>query len=77
VNGQVFDYAMDPDVVNNPQYRNLMDDALLAIPSISLVTNLANLVNPARGIYVRARSEGQDWERPVRWNLHPTARDAD
>jgi hypothetical protein len=65
VNGQVFDYAMDPDVVNNPLYRDVMDDALLAIPSISLVTNLANLVDPARGIYVHAGSEGRSWERPV------------
>ncbi len=72
VNGQVFDYAMDPDVVNNPQYRDLMDDALLAIPSISLVTNLANLVDPARGVYVRAGSEGPEWERPVSVELiHP------
>ncbi len=65
VSGQVFDYAMDPDIVNHPQYRDLMDDALLSIPSISLVTNLANLVDTARGIYVHARSEGRDWERPV------------
>jgi hypothetical protein len=65
VNGQVFDYAMDPDVVNSAQYRDFMDDALLAIPSISLVTNLANLVDPARGIYVHAGNEGRDWERPV------------
>jgi hypothetical protein len=65
VNGQVFDYAMDPDIVNHPQYRDLVDDALLSIPSISLVTNLANLVDPARGIYVHAASEGRNWERPV------------
>ena len=76
VNGQVFDYAMDPDVVNNPQYRDLMDDALLSIPSISLVTNLANLVDPARGIYVHAGSEGRDWERPVSVELiHPDGRE--
>jgi len=75
VSGQVFDYAMDPDVVNHPQYRDLMDDALLAIPSISLVTNLANLVDPARGIYVHAGSEGRDWERPVSVELlHPDGR---
>jgi hypothetical protein len=75
VNGQVFDYAMDPDVVNNPPYRDLMDDALLAIPSISLVTNLANLVDPVRGIYVHAGSEGRDWERPVSVELiHPDGR---
>jgi hypothetical protein len=76
VNGQVFDYAMDPDIVNHPQYRDLMDNALLAIPSISLVTSLANLVDPARGIYVHAGSEGRDWERPVSVELiHPDGRE--
>jgi hypothetical protein len=72
INGQVFDYGMDPDVVNSPPYRDLMDDALLSIPSISLVTNLANLFDPARGIYVNAGREGRDWERPVSVELiHP------
>jgi hypothetical protein len=76
VNGQVFDYAMDPDVVNNSQYRDLIDDALLSIPSVSLVTNLTNLVDPARGIYVHAGSEGRDWERPVSVELiHPDGRE--
>jgi hypothetical protein len=65
VNGQTIDYGMDPDVVNDPRYRNLMDDALLAIPSLSLVTDLANLFDPQTGIYVHARSQGQAWERPV------------
>jgi len=65
VNGQTIDYGMDPDVVNDPQYRNLMDDALLAIPSISLVTDLDNLFHSQTGIYVNARSEGRSWERPV------------
>jgi hypothetical protein len=65
VNGQTIDYGMDPDVVNDPRYRNLMDDALLAIPSISLVTDLANLFDPQTGIYVHARSQGPAWERPV------------
>jgi hypothetical protein len=65
VNGQAIDYGMDPDVVNDPRYRNLMDDALLAIPSLSLVTDLANLFDPQTGIYVHAGSQGQAWERPV------------
>jgi hypothetical protein len=65
VNGQLIDYGMDPDVVNDPRYKNLMDDALLVIPSISLVTDLANLFDPQKGIYVNARSQGQAWERPV------------
>ncbi|HSW01458.1 MAG TPA: lamin tail domain-containing protein [Sedimentisphaerales bacterium] len=65
VNGQVIDYGMDPDVVNDARYRDLMADALLSIPSLSLVTDLANLFDPAKGIYVNARNEGSSWERPV------------
>jgi len=65
VNGQVIDYGMDPDVFNDPQYADLIDDALLAIPSISLVTDLKHLFDPQTGIYVHASSEGRSWERPV------------
>jgi hypothetical protein len=69
VNGQVIDYGMDPDVVKNPEYSDLMDDAMLSIPSISLVTNLANLFSSSKGIYVNAGQEGRDWERPVSMEL--------
>jgi hypothetical protein len=65
VNGQTLDYGMDPDVVNDPRYKNLMDDALLAVPSVSLVTDLANLFDPQKGIYVNALNLGPTWERPV------------
>jgi len=65
VNGQRIDYGMDPDVVNDSRYRDLMDDALLAIPSISLVTDLGNLFDSQSGIYVNARSQGTAWERPT------------
>jgi hypothetical protein len=65
VNGQIIDYGMDPDVVNDARYKNLMDDALLAIPSLSLVTDLANLFDAQTGIYVHASQQGQTWERPV------------
>ncbi len=65
VNGQAIDYGMDPDVVNDSRYSNLMDDALLAIPSISLVTDMENLFDRQSGIYVNASREGRSWERPV------------
>jgi hypothetical protein len=68
INGQVIDYGMDPDVVNNGLYVGLVDDALLAIPTISLVTDTANLFDPAMGIYVNAVEHGDEatgWERPV------------
>jgi len=72
INGQLIDYGMDPDVVNDPRYKDLMDDALSAIPSVSLVTEPANLFDSSRGIYVNPGREGQDWERPVSVELiHP------
>ncbi|MEN6575367.1 MAG: lamin tail domain-containing protein [Phycisphaerales bacterium] len=63
--GQAMDYGMDPDVVNNAKYGDLVDDALLAIPSISLVTTLDNLFGAQNGIYTHAEAEGDAWERPV------------
>ena len=63
--GQVIDYGMDPDVVNDARYKDLVDDALLSIPTISLVTPLANLFDSTTGIYVNALQDGIAWERPV------------
>ncbi|MHC4694350.1 MAG: lamin tail domain-containing protein, partial [Planctomycetota bacterium] len=66
VNGQVIDYGMDPDVVDFPSiYEGLVDNALAAIPTFSIVTDLGNLFDPSIGIYVNAREDGRDWERPV------------
>jgi hypothetical protein len=63
VNGQVIDYGMDPDIVNNPRWAGLIENALLDIPSISLVTDLANLFDRNTGIYVHAGNDGRNWER--------------
>ena len=72
-NGQWIDYGMDPDVVNNAAYSDQIVPALLSIPSLSLVTDLANLFDPAIGIFVNADMKGEDpdpsgapeaWERP-------------
>jgi hypothetical protein len=65
VNDQRIDYGMDPDIVNSSAYRNLIDDALLSIPSISFVTDLDNLFDAETGIYVNPCMKGEDWERPV------------
>ncbi|MBW8017930.1 MAG: hypothetical protein FVQ82_17305, partial [Planctomycetes bacterium] len=64
-NGQRFDYEMDPSVTTNPAYSDYMDDAFLQIPSISLVTDINNLIDGTYGIYVHACDKGKDWERPV------------
>lgn len=72
VNNQVFDYGMDPDIVDSPPWAGQIEDALLALPSISLVTDLANLFSPSTGIYVNAGNDGRAWERRTSVELiHP------
>jgi len=62
---QVIDYGMDPDVLNDARYKGLVDEALLSIPTLSLVTPPANLFDSKTGIYVNAMQDGVEWERPV------------
>ena len=62
---QAINYGLDPDVVHHPAYADLVDDALLAIPSISLATDIEHLFDPDAGIYVNAMEHGLEWERPV------------
>lgn len=63
VNGQVFDYGMDPDIVQSGEYSLQMLEAMKQIPSVSLVTDLDNLVGSSNGIYVNAGQEGIMAER--------------
>ncbi|MHC4098372.1 MAG: LamG-like jellyroll fold domain-containing protein [Planctomycetota bacterium] len=70
INGQTIDYGMDPDVViNDFRYAGLVDDALLSLPTISLVTDLDNLFDSSTGIYVNAMQDGRAWERPASLEL--------
>ncbi|MBN1894790.1 CotH kinase family protein, partial [bacterium] len=76
VNGQVMDYNMDSRVVNDNRYKNLIDDALLDIPTLSISTDLENLFDPDSGIYVNAQFHGEKWERPCSVELiHPDGAD--
>ncbi|MBN1362474.1 MAG: lamin tail domain-containing protein [Sedimentisphaerales bacterium] len=67
------DYEMDPEIVNDPAYASQMRAAMLAIPTLSLVTDKGNLFNRTNdpvtgGIYIytgHGSTGGQDWERPV------------
>ncbi len=76
---QVLDYGMDPDIVNhsNPQIGGpeVAKSALLALPAVSLVTDLPNLFNidGSQGIYSNPHGRGFPWERPVsvEWILPP------
>lgn len=65
VNGQRFDYGMDPDVVNTAASPATVKSALQAIPTVSLVTDQPNLTDAATGIYTSPQSRGEDVERPV------------
>jgi len=57
------DYGIDPDVAEDPAYRDLLDDALQAVPTISLSTDLDSLFDFNDGIYVNPLEHGEDWER--------------
>ena len=55
------DYEMDPDVVNDPRYRETIKEGLLSIPSLSIVTDPENL-----DIYfVDPQMRGVESERPA------------
>jgi hypothetical protein len=64
VNGQIIDLNIDQRVVTNSSYKNLINDALLQIPSISVTTDLENLFSSTTGIYVNATNHSEEWERP-------------
>jgi len=65
------DYEMDPYVVNAPDHRDRygrafdMRDALLALPTLSLVMEVKALFDLDTGIYANATYKGFDWERPA------------
>ena len=72
VNGQTFNYGMDPDIVNRYSAQEMID-ALSAIPSISISTDQSNLTGSgSQGIYVNPGSRGKGWERPASFEvIHP------
>jgi len=63
--GHPADYEMDRQVCSNPQYADLMEEALLSIPTISVTTDKDNLFSPLEGIYVNTTKTGEQWERPA------------
>ena len=59
----VRDYGMDPDVVNNPRWKDEILDDLKSLPSFSIVMNSRDLFDPSSGIYANAGQDGRAWER--------------
>ena len=64
VKNHVMNYGMDPDITNTVTIT-AMKEALTAISTISIVTDLPNLVDPTIGIYVNPGQRGFNWERPT------------
>ena len=69
INGQRFEYGMDPAITVQPTWGPQMEQALVSIPTLSIVTDLANLFDPQKGIYVNAGGHGEDWECPMSLEL--------
>lgn len=63
VNGQVYDYGMDPDITGRYTAQE-MEDALTAIPSVMITTDQANITDASTGIYSNPGEHGSLWERP-------------
>ncbi|MBN1509673.1 MAG: CotH kinase family protein, partial [Sedimentisphaerales bacterium] len=70
------DYRMDPSIVDDPRYAGQMKDALLSIPSMSLVMRTGDLFDADQGIYANPSNEGVAWERPCSIELvYPDGRE--
>ena len=61
---QVADYEVDPDVVDAPVNRDVVRDALLSVPTMSIVTDVDALFGRS-GIYANPSASGDQWERAV------------
>jgi len=67
-------YQMHPDVVD--EYRAVLDDALLSIPTMSIVMDMDDLFSQETGIYPNSEERGVAWERPASVELmYPDGRE--
>ena len=71
VNGQVFNYGIDPNAVAAYPAAEI-EQSLHSLPMVSIVTDMANWVDPLVGVYVNADLRGEAWERPTSVEvIHP------
>lgn len=59
--GQYFDFGMDSAIITG--HETEVQDALKAIPTVSLVTDIANFTDPTCGIFVESQARGRAYER--------------
>ena len=57
------DLEVDPDIVNDPRFSDEIDDALRAIPSLSITMSPDDLFGTENGIYTHPQGRGIEWER--------------
>jgi hypothetical protein len=62
-NGRPPAYQMDPQVVNDPAYRDRIREAFKSLPIVSLVCAREELFGP-RGLYLNTLQRGDQWEKP-------------
>ncbi len=65
-NGGVVDYEMDPRVATDtesPYYNPRVREALLAMPTLSIVMNVDDFFDSTIGIHANPRNRGIEWER--------------
>ncbi|MDZ7317396.1 MAG: carbohydrate-binding protein [candidate division KSB1 bacterium] len=65
INGQYIRFDVSREVTLDARYKDWIEKALLDLPSFSLVTDMENLFDPQKGIYVNAVQHGEEWERPA------------
>ena len=64
----VVDYGLDQTVINTQGVAKV-EQAVEALPTISLTTDLSNLFDPTTGIYANASETGDAWRRPASLEL--------
>ena len=71
VNGQLFNYGMDPAAVGAYPPADITD-ALNSLPMISIVSDMTSWIDPVIGIYSNADLHGGAYERPMSVEMiHP------
>ena len=58
------DYEMDPEILTNTAYANLVTNALLSLPVISIMIKPADMWDATTGLYLHTLDRGPQWEKP-------------
>lgn len=59
------DYAIDPRISQSTNWGPRINQALRALPSLSIVTSMDHLFGASAGIYANPERNGIAWERPI------------